>query len=150
MKLQFFVFLCCVVILLIALIVLESTYFEKHINSLVIKSKSYRSKIDSSANFSKLSTKTFSKSTSEQIIQNKIDDPYPFSYILNSNETICEPHIPGNNLTFVAFIPSAVHDFHMRMILRSTWANYLFMNRNKMRYVFMIGSSTNEYVNQMV
>jgi hypothetical protein len=77
-------------------------------------------------------------------------DPYPFSYILNPNETICEPHKPGNNLTILAFIPSSVHDYHMRMILRSTWTNYLFLDWQKIKYVFMVGFSTNETVNQMV
>ena len=76
-------------------------------------------------------------------------DPYPFSYTLNTHKTICASD-NNRNLTLIAFIPSAVRDFHMRMILRNTWANYFFLNKKRMRYAFMVGLSTNENVNKMV
>jgi hypothetical protein len=140
MKSKFFMF--CLIVVLILLMVFRSKYFDTKNNKIKFTTNS------DGFNLTKTSI-IIKHSKNEQISRNKID-PYPFSYILNSNETICEPQIPGNNLTFVAFIPCAVQDYQKRMILRNTWANYLFMNRNKMRYVFMIGLSTNQTVNKMV
>ncbi len=144
MNFTYFVSLCFVVFLIIVLLVQQSKYLNKQINELATESS-----IDNLLNAIEKSNKDLSNNYKEYEVDKHRKESYPFSYILNPEGRICEPHLRAN-LTMLVFIPSTVDNYQMRMVLRSTWANYLFMNKRKMRYVFMVGLSKSETVNEMV
>jgi hypothetical protein len=81
-----------------------------------------------------------------KIESNGIINLHNYTYLTNAGSNICQPD--GDNIIFVAMIQVTVTSFKRRLIIRSSWANRSLFP--KLRYVFMLGKSQNETINQKI
>lgn len=72
--------------------------------------------------------------------QYNIENPHNYEYILKPKRNVCE----SDNITLIALVTTAAHNFERRSVIRKTWANKKFLN---LKTVFIVGRSLNDSVN---